>query len=67
VSRSAARLLAFEFLGFAAAVKKWARTPRGAWAMLRAWGRGHAALFRDLRALREMVARARRRSGDGAS
>ena len=48
VSRSVLRLLAFELLGFAAAVEKWARSPNGALAMVRAWVRGHAALLRDL-------------------
>jgi glycosyltransferase involved in cell wall biosynthesis len=63
VSRSPSRLLAFELLGFAACAKKWARSPRGAWGILRAWVSGHAALFRDLRTLRSVTRTARRRAG----
>jgi glycosyltransferase involved in cell wall biosynthesis len=60
VSRSIGRLVAFELLGFLACAKKWARTPRGAWGIVRAWVRGHVALLRDLPALRVTVAVARR-------
>ena len=60
VSRDAARFGGFEFLSFAACAKKWARSPRGAWGLLRAWSRGHLAFFRDLPLLRATVARARR-------
>ena len=55
------RALGFEFLSFAACAKKWARSPSGAWEILRAWLRGHRALLRDLPALRAMVAAARKR------
>ena len=61
VAPAIGRLLAFELLGFAACAKKWARTPRGAWAILAAWWRGHLALARDLSVLRATVAEARRR------
>ena len=61
VSRSARRFLGFEFLSFAACAKKWARSPRGFWGILRAWARGHLALARDVQALRAAVTEARRR------
>jgi glycosyltransferase involved in cell wall biosynthesis len=67
VSRSIGRLIAFELLGFAACAKKWARTPRGAWGILRAWIRGHLALLRDLRALRATLAVARRSRAERAT
>jgi glycosyltransferase involved in cell wall biosynthesis len=67
VSRSLGRLLAFELLGFAACAKKWARAPRGAWGIVRAWARGHVALLRDLPSLRATVAAARLRRAEGPS
>ena len=62
ISRSFRRFLEFEFLSFAACAKKWARTPRGAWGILRAWMRGHRAFLRDFGALRRTAAEARRRT-----
>ncbi len=59
VSRSLRRLIEFEFLGFAACAKKWARSPRGAWGLVEAWVRGHVAFLRDLEKLRAEVRRAR--------
>jgi glycosyltransferase involved in cell wall biosynthesis len=61
VAPALGRLLGFELLGFAACAKKWARSPRGAWAIVAAWWRGHRALARDLSVLRATVAEARRR------
>jgi glycosyltransferase involved in cell wall biosynthesis len=61
VSRSPGRFLGFEFLSFAACAKKWARSPRGAWGIVRAWARGHLAFLRDLPKLRAMVSAAKSR------
>ena len=61
VNRGVGRALDFEFLSFAACAKKWARTPRGAWGLIRAWTRGHLALLRDRRELRATIAAAKRR------
>ena len=61
ISRSMRRALVFEFLSFAACVKKWGRTPRGAGRILLAWGRGHAALVRDFGLLRRAARCAERR------
>ena len=66
ISRSPRRLLEFELVGFAACAKKWARTPRGALGIVAAWLRGNRALLRDLPALRETAAEARRRSSAAA-
>jgi glycosyltransferase involved in cell wall biosynthesis len=61
VSPGLGRFLGFELLGFAACAKKWGRSPRGAWEIVRAWARGHLAVLRDLPALRATIAEARRR------
>jgi glycosyltransferase involved in cell wall biosynthesis len=61
VHRSLGRALGYEFLSFAACAKKWARTPSGAWGLIRAWIRGHLALLRDRRELRATIAAAKRR------
>ena len=55
VSRSPRKMLQYELLYFAAATKKWARSPRTVRTLLRAWTRGHRALLRDRRELRETV------------
>jgi glycosyltransferase involved in cell wall biosynthesis len=62
VRRSLRWALAYEFVGFAAEAKKWARSARGAVRLVRAWLRGHGALVRDLPRLRRLVAEARRRA-----
>jgi glycosyltransferase involved in cell wall biosynthesis len=59
VTRSFRRLISFELLGFAACTKKWVRSPASAWALLRAWLKGHVAFASDLGALRDAVGRAR--------
>lgn len=59
VTGSPGRLVLFEVLGFAACAKKWARTPRGAYELVRAWGRGHLAFVQDFRRLRSAVRVAR--------
>jgi glycosyltransferase involved in cell wall biosynthesis len=50
------RAIAHELLGFAAGMKLYGRTPRGAVDFLRAWGRGHRAFIRDYRELRALCA-----------
>jgi glycosyltransferase involved in cell wall biosynthesis len=60
VRRSPLWALAFEFVGFAAEAKKWARSAGGAVGLVRAWLRGHAALARDLPRLRRLAADARK-------
>jgi glycosyltransferase involved in cell wall biosynthesis len=60
VRRSPLWALAYEFVGFAAEAKKWARSAGGAIGIIRAWARGHVALVRDLARLRRLAADARR-------
>ena len=59
VSRSPRKMLQYEFLYVAAATKKWARSPATVGTLVRAWTRGHRALIRDRRALRQTVREAR--------
>ena len=59
IERGPLRALSFEFLGFAACAKRWRNSPADLFGLIRAWARGHRALVRDRRRLREMVGRAR--------
>jgi glycosyltransferase involved in cell wall biosynthesis len=49
------RALSYEFLGFAAGLKAFGRSPDGAWRFVKAWVRGNRLLFRDRRYLRGLV------------
>jgi glycosyltransferase involved in cell wall biosynthesis len=62
VRRSPLWALAYEFVGFAAEAKKYARSVGGAIGLLRAWTRGQLAFARDLPQLRRLAASARRAS-----
>jgi hypothetical protein len=57
VQRSVPRVLAYDVLGFASALKGWGRTLAGARDITAQWVEGHRALARDRAFLREMLCR----------